>query len=98
MTARTPDGILLGWTPGKLPLENPEGMAWRLDEQTDIVLQLHMVPSGKPERVNPRIGLYYAERPPVLEPFVLVLRNDAIDIAVDVTSQLLAGYSPCQLL
>jgi len=30
----------------------------------DFVLQLHMQPTGKPETVNPTIGLYFADRPP----------------------------------
>lgn len=78
--AETPDGILVGWTPGKVPLPPTPGMAWRLDDRTDLVLQLHLVPSGKPEEVQVQIGLHFAQGPPTLHPFALLLSSRAIDI------------------
>ncbi len=38
--------------------------AWRLDPGTDLVVQLHLQPSGKPEQVQPTIGFYFGDRPP----------------------------------
>jgi Flp pilus assembly protein TadD len=78
--AETPDGILLGWTPGKLPMPPIDGFAWRLDRGTDIVLQLHMIPSGKPESIRPSVGLYLADGPPTLHPLAFVLGSRRIDI------------------
>lgn len=77
--AENPGGQLLGWTPGKVPVDDPR-MAWRLDPGTDLILQLHLQPSGKPERVRARVGLHFAQTPPTLHPFTLLLRNDQIDI------------------
>ena len=74
--SQAPDGHLLGWTPGMAPFPGVEGKAWRLDAGTDLVLQLHMIPSGKPETVDPAVGLYFAKEPPVGPPMYL-LRLDA---------------------
>ncbi|MBT8485497.1 MAG: tetratricopeptide repeat protein [Phycisphaerales bacterium] len=75
-----PDGHFLGWTPGKLPRPGRDDIAWRLDPGTDLVLQLHMLPTGKPETIRPSIGFFFADRPPARRPFVITLRNDLIDI------------------
>jgi hypothetical protein len=55
----SPGGHFLGWTPGKTPGYLHPGTAWRLDPGTDLVLQLHMLPSGKPESVQARVGLFF---------------------------------------
>ncbi len=78
--ARTPDGVMLGWTPGRLPQAGDDELAWALDGETDIVLQLHMVPSGKPEPIQVRLGLHFADRPPRRRPFAFTLGSHEIDI------------------
>jgi Flp pilus assembly protein TadD/mono/diheme cytochrome c family protein len=80
--AHMPDGHLVGWTPGMAPFPGVEGMAWRLEPGTDLVLQLHMLPSGKPEIVEPVVGFYFSETPPIGSPMYL-LRLDADD-ALDI--------------
>jgi len=56
-------------------------MAWRLDPETDLVLNLHLQPSGKPETVQPSIGIYYSSTAPTRFPMLLQLEHDgAIDI------------------
>jgi Flp pilus assembly protein TadD len=76
-----PDSHFLFWKPGSAPYEELPGMAWRLDPRTDLVLNLHLRPSGKPERVAPRIGLYFTEESPRLRPMLLQLEHDgAIDL------------------
>ena len=42
--ARSPESRAIGWTPGMTTAFEPEGMAWRLDPGTDLVVQLHMLP------------------------------------------------------
>jgi Flp pilus assembly protein TadD len=59
-----PDGHFLGWTPGQVAPLLPEDLAWRLDRHTDLVAELHMQPSGKPELVAPSVGLYFGETAP----------------------------------
>ena len=74
-----PGGQSIGWTPGKVPVVD-ERLAWRLEPGTDMVVQLHMLPTGKPEPVAPRVGLYFTDEAPEAQAFSLLLRNDDIDI------------------
>jgi tetratricopeptide (TPR) repeat protein len=78
--ASPPDGHFLGWTPGKQVRRNAPGMAWRLYPGNDLVLQVHLVPTGKPETVQPRIGLYFTDVPTAIEPYPVVLFSDQIDL------------------
>jgi mono/diheme cytochrome c family protein/TPR repeat protein len=77
--AQGPDGHFLGWTPGKQPYRDPE-LAWRLVPGTDLVLQLHMLPSGRPEPLRARIGFYFAAGPPKRTPALVRLGRKDIDI------------------
>jgi Flp pilus assembly protein TadD len=79
-TAEYPDGHFLGWTPGQVaPLVGPD-LAWTLEPGSDLVVQLHMQPSGAVEKVQPVIGLYFSDRPPVRTPTILRLGSQGIDI------------------
>ena len=51
-----PAGYMLGWTPGQDARPSPDGMAWRLEPSSDLVVQLHMQPTGKPEPVQVSVG------------------------------------------
>ena len=76
-----PDGHFLGWTPGQIAPLLPKGMAWRLAPGTDLVVEMHMKPSGKAEVVEPSIGLYFDKDPPERTPAMLRLGRQSIDIA-----------------
>jgi len=76
----SPDGHFIIWTPGMVPDEGSSDMAWRLDQGTDLVLELHMAPSGKPELIQPLVGLYFAEKPPTKIPVQLRIEPPVIDI------------------
>jgi len=78
--ASIPDGFFIGWTPGKVPTRGPEDMAWRLAPGTDLVLQLHLRPKGRPEVVHPQVGFYFARRPPARIPTLIMLGSKAIDV------------------
>ena len=75
-----PDGHFLGWTPGQIAPLLPSDLAWRPDRGTDLVAELHMQPSGKPELVAPSIGLYFGEAAPTRTPSMLRLGRQNIDI------------------
>jgi tetratricopeptide (TPR) repeat protein len=76
-----PDSHFLFWKPGGTPWVEPAGMAWRADPGTDLVLNVHMQPTGKPELVQPSIGLYYTDEPATKYPMLLQLEHDgALDI------------------
>jgi tetratricopeptide (TPR) repeat protein len=72
-----PDSHFLFWKPGSVPRKEPEGMALRLDAGTDLVLNVHLQPSGKPEWIQPSIGLYFTDQPATKFPMLLQLENDA---------------------
>ena len=52
-------------------------MALRLDKGTDLILNTHLQPSGKPEIIQPSIGLYFTTHPATKLPMLLQLENDA---------------------
>jgi len=79
-TATMPSGQMLGWQPGAVPVSVPEGLSWVLEPETDLVLQLHMRPSGKPETVQPSVGFYFTRQPPTNFPFRVNLSYYKIDI------------------
>lgn len=79
-SAEYPEGHFLGWTPGQIaPLVRPE-LAWTLEPGSDLVVQLHLQPSGAVEQVLPEIGLYFTDRVPHQTPTILRLGSQGIDI------------------
>jgi tetratricopeptide (TPR) repeat protein len=79
-TAEYPSGHLLGWTPGLPDPLLPDGLAWMLVPGSDLVVQLHLLPSGKPEPVPFSVGLFFSAEPPTATPAVLRLGRQNIDI------------------
>jgi len=79
-SATYPDGHFLGWTPGQVAPLLPPDLAWRLEKNTDLVVELHMQPSGKAEQVSPSIGLYFGDAAPTQTPAMLRLGRQDIDI------------------
>jgi Tfp pilus assembly protein PilF/mono/diheme cytochrome c family protein len=71
-----PDSHFLFWKPGSPPYVEPDGMALRLDKTTDLILNTHLQPSGKPELIQPTLGLYFTDKPATLHPILLQLGND----------------------
>jgi Flp pilus assembly protein TadD len=71
-----PDSHFLFWKPGTAPYTEPDGMALRLDAGTDLVLNIHLQPSGKAEPIQPSLGLYFTEQPATRFPMLLQLEND----------------------
>ena len=56
-------GDLGGWAPGNEPAFLPEGIGRILPSKSDVVMQVHYHPSGKPEADRTRIGIYFAKKP-----------------------------------
>jgi Flp pilus assembly protein TadD len=76
-----PPGHFTFWKPGSAPYVEPDGFAWRLQPGNDLVLNAHLQPSGKPELIEPSIGLYFTDKPPTQFPVLIQLEHDgAIDI------------------
>jgi tetratricopeptide (TPR) repeat protein len=79
--AAYPPGYMLGWTPGQSPRPSPDEAAWRLEPGSDVVVQLHMQPTGKPEPVQVSVALFFGDRPPTRSPVGIRLGSQTIDIA-----------------
>ncbi len=76
-----PDSHFLFWKPDTPALVEPAGMPWRLDPGNDLVLNIHLKPSGKPEVIDAHVGLYFAKDPPTEQPMLLQLEaDDKLDI------------------
>ena len=79
-SADYPDGQFLGWTPGQLAPVLSDAAAWRLAGGSDLVVQLHLRPTGKSEEIAPVIGLYLGDRAPAATPTMLRLGRQDLDV------------------
>lgn len=78
----TPDNHALGWTPGMAPVMEPPDMAWRLEAGSDLIIQLHLLPSrtGQTELVRPSVGFFFTDAPPTRASIDFKLGSKTIDI------------------
>jgi Flp pilus assembly protein TadD len=76
-----PEGHFLGWTPGQVAPLVASDLAWTLEPGTDLVVQLHMQPTGATESVQPQIGIFFSDERPKETPTILRLGSQGIDIA-----------------
>ncbi|HEX3800649.1 MAG TPA: cytochrome c [Verrucomicrobiae bacterium] len=53
-----------GWAVGAQPHQLPYGLALRLPKGSDLVVQYHFHPDGKPEVEKSQVGFYFAKQPP----------------------------------
>ena len=76
-----PDSHFLFWKPGTPAETTSDSIPWAIEPGTDLILNLHLRTSGKPEQVRPSLGLYFSDRAPILFPMLLQLEHDgALDI------------------
>jgi tetratricopeptide (TPR) repeat protein len=81
-SADYPDGHFLGWTPGQAPPPSNE-LAWKLEGGADLVVQLHVRPTGRAESIAPLIGLYFTSDPPAQRPAIVRLGKQDLDIPAE---------------
>jgi tetratricopeptide (TPR) repeat protein len=79
-SATPPGGVFLGWTPGRVPTPPDPKISWPLQTGVDLIFQLHLQPTGKPESVKSSIGLYFADQTPEQIPYTISLGCRNIDI------------------
>jgi tetratricopeptide (TPR) repeat protein len=84
-SADFPDGHFLGWTPGQAPPPNDE-LAWTLDAGSDLVVQLHLRPTGREESIAPLVGVYFTNSPPARRPAIVRLGRQDLDIPAGASS------------
>jgi mono/diheme cytochrome c family protein len=75
-----PSGALGGWTPGMQPARMPDGLQLILRKGSDLVLQIHYHPTGKPETDQSALGLYFTDKPPTKWVADIPLGSHQIDI------------------
>lgn len=68
------------WVPGKQARQLPEGLSFRWPAGADLILQLHLHPSGKPEEERSTIGFYFTNEAPRRSMQHFVLGDGKIDI------------------
>lgn len=71
-----PDSHFLFWKPDTPVLVEAKDMPWRLDPGNDLILNMHLKPSGMPETMSAQIGLYFASQPATKHPMLLELEDD----------------------
>ena len=79
-TVKMPSGYFLSYQPGKMPSAEPPGFGWTLKPGQELVLQTHLRPTGKPEELQARVGLYFTDIPPTNTTRVFVLSSFTIDV------------------
>ena len=80
MSAGMPEGQFLSWQPGKIYSKSDNSIPWMLQPGTDLVIQVHMNPTGKVEDFSCSVGLHFTETPPSSIPYKIKLTSLAIDI------------------
>lgn len=71
-----PESHFLFWKPGTPAAEETAEMAWPLHPDTDLILNMHLQPSGKAESIDPSIGLYFTDKAPSKHPMLVQLEHD----------------------
>jgi Flp pilus assembly protein TadD/mono/diheme cytochrome c family protein len=79
-SAMSPDGYFLGWLPGLTSNVAPRGMSWQLPSGADLILMLHLKPAGRAETIRARLGLYFSDGPPQLQPTLIRMTRQHMDI------------------
>ena len=75
-----PGAGLGGWSPGSAPIRMPAGVSAVLSRKSDLVLQLHFHPTGKPETEQATIAFTFNDEPPRRRLMDIPLGSRLIDI------------------
>jgi hypothetical protein len=86
VAAEMPSGQFLTWHPGETASESPSGLPWELKKGSDLVLQMHLNRSGKPEELQSSIAFYFTDRPPTNACVKISLASFALDFPAGATN------------
>jgi hypothetical protein len=76
-----PSGGLGGWAPGVSPRFMPEGVGRPIQAGADLILHTHFHPSGKVEKEQSVVGLYFTKKAPAKVLLSIPHGSRRIDIA-----------------
>ena len=79
-------GPLSIWTPGMVPHFLPGDLASSWPEKADLILQLHLHPSGMPEVEQSVVGIHLTDQKPGARLQLSIMSNNRIDIAPGTTN------------
>ncbi|HZR15937.1 MAG TPA: tetratricopeptide repeat protein [Verrucomicrobiae bacterium] len=85
-SVKMPSGYFLSYQPGKMPAAEPPGFGWTLNPGQDLVVQMHLRPTGQPEELQARVGLYFTDIPPTNTTMVFALSSLTIDLPPEATN------------
>ncbi|HVW03330.1 MAG TPA: redoxin domain-containing protein [Planctomycetaceae bacterium] len=85
-----PSGSIGGWSPGKTPKRLPDGLGRFLQKGSDLVMQIHYHPNGKPEVDRSKVGVYFVDKPQKAAADLWVSRHD-LDIPAGEANYKLSG-------
>ncbi len=81
----SPDSHFLFWKPGTPAEGVAQTIPWSIAPGTDLILNLHLRPSGSAELVRPSVAVYFTDEAPTQFPMLLQLERDgALDIPAGV--------------
>jgi hypothetical protein len=86
-----PSGLLGGWAPGADPQPTSQELAQPIKPGTDLVVQIHYHPDGKPEQDQSALGLRLSG-PPSKGRIGVILSNRKIDIAPGDAHYVVKGF------
>jgi hypothetical protein len=84
----------LAWVPGRRAREVQPGLQWPLNANSDLVLQVHMRPTGKREEVRPEVAFYFTDVPPTNQPLKLQTVSLKIEIPPGATNHIVRATFP----
>lgn len=73
-------GPMAAWVPGREARPLPEQFSLPWKKNTDLILQLHLHPSGKAETEQSTLGFYFTDKPPQRSMYDVVLIDRKIAI------------------
>lgn len=76
----TVSDILTVYAPGTLAMKLPHGMGKRIAAGSDLVLQIHYTPNGRPAQDRTRVGLVFTKQTPSRQVLTLQMGTDQIAI------------------
>jgi hypothetical protein len=74
------------WQPGKTPRFFAEDLAWPVETNTDLVVQIHLQPIGKVEPIVAEVAFYFTDKPGSAIAFKLPLSALTMDIPAGATN------------
>jgi hypothetical protein len=84
----------LHWVPGKKPRAVQPGLQWPLAPNSDVVLQLHLRPMGRTEKVRPEVAFYFTDQPPTNAPMKIQTSSLRIEIPPGASNHLVHAEFP----